>query len=360
MSEVTLKVEELAELISAQVDKAIKDNGLDKIDRKLGVFPDTTEDDLKTMTKGERFKKWVKAVMRRDYTVKELVEGSGSGSYTVPSEWAAEINRVANDTGIARKLCQQVSPSGATLYVPNETASVTIYLPGETTAYTESSPTLEQKTLTIKAAGGISTLSNELLADANVDLLAYFAEIFGEGLADFEDTHTFGSSTSYFEPLLALSSAQTVTMATSSYTDIHSDDLMKMLRAVAPKYWKNAAFFMHPYVFSYVQQLKDTQGRYIVQNPTDITQPAMIWGRPVHLVNTMPSSDASATAFIGLANPKQCWFGLRGGMEIKISEQATLTTAGNLWEQNLSAMRVIERFGQVWLNEAGTCYLKTA
>jgi hypothetical protein len=74
----------------------------------------------------------------------------------------------------------------------------------------------------------------------------------------------------------------------------------------------------------------------------------------------MPSTDAASTAFVGFAVPEMCFLGSNGSMEIEISNQATLTTAGNLWEKNLSAIRVLESVGMVWTNEAGTARLSTS
>jgi len=364
-NKVQLSMEELAEVIGTSVDKAIKAAGLDKVDRKHGVFEDTTEEDKKNLTKEKRFKKWLKAIVYRDPSEMiaqkaTLLEGSGSGSYVVPVEYANEIARVAASYGVARRECRVVNPSTLTLQIPDETAVVSVTVPGEDTAFSETQPTLAQKTLTQYVVGGISPMSNELLRDTNVDLLGYFAEIFGEAIALFEDDNVFGDATDFGTPLLSLSSGNSVPGSGPSYANFTADDLQGLRRAVNSKYWNRAAFFAHPYVISYLEQLKGSDGHYIVRQPAGGSPISTIWGHRLIPVDGMPSSDAASTAFIGFAMPSMCFMGISEQMEIDVSSQATLTTAGNLWEKNLSAIRVLESAGMVWTNEAGTARLATS
>lgn len=362
---VQLSMEDLTKLISESLDTQIKAAGLDKVDRKHGVFPGSQDEELAKMTKEQRFKKWLNAIYRRDPSdmiamKATLVEGSGSGSYVVPNEYAAEIARVAGQYGVARRYCRNVSLGTKSLLIPDETGVVTVTVAGENTAFSETQPTLAQKTLTLKVAGAISPMSNELLRDANVNLLGYFAELYGEALALFEDDNVFGDATSLGTPLLTLSSGTGVTGSGASMANFTADDFQKLRRAVNPKYWPQAKFFAHPYVISYLEQIKDDSGDYIVRRPTDSAAIRSIWGHELVSVDGMPSTDAASTAFVGFAVPTMCFFGTAGSMEVEISREASLTTAGNLWEKNLSAIRVLESVGAVWTNEAGTARLATS
>lgn len=362
---VQLSMEDLTKLISESLDAHIKAAGLDKVDRKHGVFPGSQDEELAKMTKEQRFKKWLNAIYRRDPSdmiamKATLVEGSGSGSYVVPNEYASEIARVAASYGVARRYCRNITLGTKSLLIPDETAVVTVSVAGENTAFSETQPTLAQKTLTLKVAGAISPMSNELLRDTNVDLLGYFAELYGEALALFEDDNVFGDATSFGTPLLSLSSGNAVTGSGASMANFTADDFQKLRRAVNPKYWPRAKFFAHPYVISYIESIKDSGGNYIVRQPADSAAVRTIWGHDLIPVDGMPSTDAASTAFVGFAVPEMCFFGSNGSMEIEVSNQATLTTAGNLWEKNLSAIRVLESAGAVWTNEAGTARLATS
>ena len=363
---IQLTKEQLDTLLKNAVAEIAKEQGSGQLERKHGIFQDPNSGkEVEGETKTVRFKKWLDAVINNDHTSglitkATLVEGSGSGSYVVPVEYANEIMAVAGQFGKARRYCTVVNPSSKSLLIPDMTTDVSVTIPGENTAYSESIPTLVQKTLTIKTVGAISPMSNELLEDNNVDLLGFIARRFGLAIAKFEDTHTFGNSTSYFTPMLGgLSSGATVTSDSTSVTGINADELQAMRRQVSEDYWPNAKYFMHPYVLSYIEQIKDSSGNYIVRQPADSAQNRTLWGHEIVTVSGMPSADAANTAYVGFGDPSYCIFGNRSSLAIKLLDQASLTTAGNLAEKNLSAIRVLERFGQVWTNEAGVCIWKT-
>jgi HK97 family phage major capsid protein len=359
--QIQLDMEQLRTLITNSIADATKAQGMDSVDRKHGIFPDAKGDTVEGETKSIRFKKWLNALMRNDvqFLTKDLTEGATTGSYTVPVEYTSEIMAAVGNFGKARRYCRVISPSTFSIKIPELSTDVTIYVPGESTAYTETNPVFAQKTLTIKSMGGISILSNELLADNNVDILSFIKERFALQLAKFEDTHTFGNSSTYFTPLLNLSSGTTVTMASSSITAITADDFQALRRAVSEDYWGNAKFFMHPFVLSYVEQIKDSSGAYLVKQPANGTDVRTIWGHEVVTVSGMPSSDAAATSYVGFADPMFCVIGTRGALEAKILTESTVGST-YLGSENLTGLRMIERFGQVWTNEAGTANLKTA
>lgn len=361
---IQLDMEQLNTVITNAVAAATKAAGMDSVDRKHGMFPDTDKKDEKELTKEQRFTKWFGAFVDGNMSSgllqkATLVEGSGSGSYVVPVEYANEIAAVAGQFGKARRYANVITPASASLLIPDMTVDVSVTIPGENTAYSESIPTLLQKTLTIKTAGALSPMSNELLEDNSVNLLGFLSRRFGLALAKFEDTHTFGNSTSYWTPMLKLSSAGSVTIDSTSIAGVTADDISKMRRQVSEDYWPGCKFFMSPYVLSYVEELKDSAGNYIMRQPANGEGIRTIWGHEVVTVSGMPSADAANTEYIGFGDPSFCYFGVKNGMAIKLLDQATLTTAGNLAEKNLSAIRILERFGQVWTNEAGVAVLKT-
>lgn len=355
--------EALEALIANAIGKSLQAMGLSKVEAKHAIFPETTPEEEKNMTKEQRFKRWFKSFVNRDPVAiqkAELVEGSSSGSYIVPPEYAAEVFAVVGKYGKARQYCRVMPVGSKALYVPEMTSGVTVTVPGETTAYSQSEPVLGQKTLTVKAVGAISAFSRELLQDANIDLLGFLAEQHGEAIALFEDTHTFAYANTYFTPMLRVSSGQAVTASGSSLSAITADDLQAMRRAVSEKYWPGAKYFAHPYVISYLESLRDSAGNYIVRQPANSSDVRTMWGHELVGVSGMPSTDAASTAFIGFGDAKFCVFGTRSGLELALTTDATLTTSGNLFEQNLAAVRSIERFGQVWTNEAGVAILSTS
>lgn len=355
--------DDLNNALKAAVAEYAKEQGLDRVDRKHGVFPGTKESELE-LPKSERFRRWFLAICRKDFSdpaVKAtLVEGSSYGSYLFPKEYADEVAMVLGNESKVRQYCRVIGMGTSTMYIPDLTAHVSVTVPGENTAFSETVPTVLQKTLSLKVVGAITPISNELLADNNVNLLSVLAQSYGEALADFENDGVFGDATSFGTALLKLSTGNAVTMTTASIADITADDLQRLRRAVNERYWRNAKFFAHPYVISFIEQIKGSDGQYIVRQPTQAGDVRSLWGHELVSVNGIPSTDAAATEFVGFADASFCWFGSQAGMTITPTEHATLTTAGNLFEKNLTAIRITERVGAVWTNELGTARLVTA
>jgi HK97 family phage major capsid protein len=114
-----------------------------------------------------------------------------------------------------------------------------------------------------------------------------------------------------------------------------------------------------------LQQLKDNQGRYILQQPTD-NAPGKIWGRPYELSDALPTPDEvqDGDPWIIFGDlKKSCILGDKQQIRVKILEEATITdtdslTPINLAEQDMIAMRVVERVGYVCVLPEGISVLK--
>ena len=81
-----MNMDDFQKLLSDMFDTKIRELGLDKVDRKHGIFPskdDPNGDDLQGLTKEERVAKFVRAIIDNDHvTAKALSEGtSADGGY---------------------------------------------------------------------------------------------------------------------------------------------------------------------------------------------------------------------------------------------------------------------------------------
>lgn len=364
---VTFDMAEFGTMLKASFLESIKELGLDKVDRKHAIIPGIAEDE--NLTKDQRIKlalkDWVHGLYARDNVLigKALTGLTTSGLGFVPEEFRVEVIRVAENFGLMRKL-GFVFPTDLltiNLHAANGVISVTWVDAGS--AISESDATFTEPTMTIKKAAAISAMYKELFADAKFPIVSYLAELYGEAIAGAEDSQALVGTGSPFHGLIGGTiSGQVTTTATgvTSYVNFTADHLLDTAMGVVEKYRNGAGYFMHPTVFSYIRRIKDTNGNYIVQMPTSPSDPASIWGYPVYTSEKCPSTDASNTKFVGFANPKRLFFADREEMEMEISDQATLTTAGNLWEKHMTAVKFTERIALLWTLGAGTAVLKTS
>jgi len=354
--------------VNSMLDTKMKELGMDKADAKAANIPaaflGVSEEDLGKMTKGEKASKFIKAVFHKDMNVlasmKAMNEGTGSaGGFLVPEEYAAEIARIAEDFGLVRKFARKINMGTDTLNLPTLTTNVTVSFPGEAVAGTASDLVLGNTALSAKTAVGLTVLSNELLADANVSLTNILAELFGEALAGTEDEQGLAGTGSPFTGILGNANVNVVTMAAGkdTFSELDADDLRDLISAIKPLALSGAGFILHRSVWGVIQKLKQNS-QYVVSLAVpavgDNAKAGMggpagspvgtIWGYPVYLSEKMPAISATAisTKYIIFGNLSHLWFGDRQQMTLDISNAATIGAA-NTFATNQSAVRVTER-----------------
>lgn len=357
----------VSNVAKASLEAKIKELGLDKVDLKHGMFPShfmgKSEEELEKMEKKERSATFIKAVFRKDMatlqSLKALSEGVGAdGGFQVPEEFAAEINRIAEDFGLIRRFARRLPMGSDTLNVPRLASSVLVTVPGENTAGTESQPVWENVQLLAKTVVGLTVTSNELLADANISVVDLLAELFAEALAGFEDEQGLTGTGAPFTGILgdAGVAVQDMAATNTAFSDVTLDDLRDMIAQIKPLALNGASFTMHRSIWAIVQKLKDNDAGYHISAANPVLNPGStggavggvvvgtIWGYPVWLSEKMPALAASAisTKFIAFGNYNHIWFGDRQNITMDISNSASVG-ANNTFEQNQSAVRVTER-----------------
>lgn len=364
--------EELVELMATAakdaaaeaVAKYIAENGTStkKFGSFKGSFADLSEAEQKALSAKQKGAHFIKAIYHKDANAlaqfKAMSEGTNSaGGFVVPEEFAAEVNRVVEDFGLVAKLARKFPMKSDTLNVPRLSASVTISYPGENTAGTGSQPTFENVQLLAKTAVGLTPMSNELLADANVSVIDLLTELFAEAIAGELDKQGLTGSGSPFTGILSDTGVTIVTAATgnSTFTLCSTPDNMRdLISNIKPWALQGAAFIMHRTVWAIVQKAKSsTGGDYFasaanpilsnsgVQNyPTAMA--GTLWGYPVFLSDKMPSSTAVSTKYVIFGNLKHVYVGQRDEMSVAISGDGVVGGV-SLFESNMSAVRVTTR-----------------
>lgn len=297
---------------------------------------------------------FVKAVFAKDLAqVKALSEGSNTdGGYLVPEYFASEITRVAGLYGVARRNARVVPVSGWKTNMPTA-GSVTAYRVAEKGAITSSAPSIGRVTLTLKKVATMIPVSNELLRDANVATVDLLAKLSAEAFGKYEDEWAFlgkGAGEGIFQDTDV--PAYTMASTKDAYSDVTFDDLIGVMDKVNEGALSGAKWYMSFSVFNILRQLKYSAGTasYILQEP-GAGQPATIWNFPVEFVSVMPKASDESQAgkpFIAFGNLDYMLIGSAGQYEMTVSQEATVTdtdgtTAINLFEQDMSAVRVIER-----------------
>lgn len=391
--QVTLSKEELVKLVdevsekraTEAVDAAMKKLGLDKPSAKFLGSSGKTQEELEKLEGKAKMVSFIKAVYAKDGETlasfkTAMTEGTGSqGGYVVPEEFAAEVFRIVEDFGLVAKLATKFPMTRDTYNVPRVSSSVTVYWPGEATAGTASQPAFEQVALAAKTLMGITPMSNELLADANVGVVDLLVQLFSEAIAGEIDNQGLTGSGSPFTGILSDAGVTVVTPSNgggySTFTGAATPDNARTLVSnVKPWALQGACFIMHRTVWSYFQTKAPTNAPYYLStfNPvlTGNTQAngtqgyplgvaGTMWGYPVLLSDKMPSSTAVSTKYVIFGNLKHIFLGMRQDIAVSISQEATVGSY-NLFAANMSAVRVITRVAIAVGLPAAFAVLKTA
>jgi HK97 family phage major capsid protein len=354
-----------------EVKKGVTEEVLEKVksfmaDRK-DIFGAGEHEDgnTKKMDSKQKTAEYIRAKFAGDTSkTKALSEGTAAaGQELVPIYFANEIVRLAPKFGIVRANARKWPMGAPTVKVPTA-GTVTAYRVGEKAAINSSAPSTGFVTLSAKKLACMIPVSNELLKDADVNLVDLLARLSAEALAKQEDTWgLMGTQTG--EGIFQNASVPVFTLATgkTTYAQVTADDLLDTLSLLDMSAVTEAKWGMHFSVFNALRKQKaNTAGVYLVQAPTD-NMPANIWNEPVDFARVLPGTSAGSqngTVFAYAADFNYMLMGDMNQYEMEISRDATIvdtdgSTSLNLFQQDMSAVRITERI-DIQLAEAAKAF----
>lgn len=349
-------VDDIKTSVTKAVTEEVYQKLKDELPQRKDVFGGDNTNAKEQLEGKEKAAAFIKAKFIGDQAqVKALSEGTATeGNELVPEVFSNEIIRVIPNYGVVRRLARNFDVSGAGYITHLPTVgSVTAYRVGEGAAITSSQPSTGQLNITIKKLAALVPMNNELLKDANVNTVDIIATLTGEALANKEDVWGLLGLASG-EGIFQTSGVPAKTLASThtTYASVTFDDLLDTLGLLDESALAGARWIMSFSVFNALRKLKNTSGTnsYILQEPGD-GRPATIWNIPVEFSRVMPkTTDASQAGknFIALANMDYMLFADKREYTLDISREASMTdtdgsTPLNLFEQDMSAVRVIER-----------------
>jgi HK97 family phage major capsid protein len=296
------------------------------------------------------------------------IEGSSpAGGYLVPPEFYADVLFALNEFGFGRKYCAQVEMRTNQLNVSTLTGKPSVAWTDENTTIPASKATFGRLTLTAKKLAAIYPISNELLADANIDIYNTILRIFVNVFSEEEDIQVFRGSGAPFTGILGTAGVNTVYQGGSSssgktkFIDITFDDLIALVQSQAPAMQRGAALFMEQNTLTELLKRKDSSSRYLWDHTSAIlpdvngaqglaARGLSFRGFPIVvlpsgiLIETYDSDPHPETPFVIFGNLKTagCWLGRHGGMDVRISHDATAEGV-NAFTNDLQMMRITER-----------------
>ena len=302
--------------------------------------------DIANLSKDEKIATFFKALVysnnhpQSQQVLRALVEGTpADGGYLVPEELRTEVFRVLPDMTVMRRLARVLPMSTDTLKLNSLSARPTAYWTSEYASKSTTSAEFGQVTLAPNDLVCLLPVSEQLLADANINLVSFIIELFAEAIGGAED-RAFFTGTGSGQPRgisIETISNQAIAGATISFDDIlASIDLVPQRVSQSPK----AAFVANRYVKRILRGIKDTAGNYIWRDAKGgvgggaevVRLPDTLYGYPFYEQNDI--------------NQAQLYFGDWSQYIIADRQTMSVTTTtegGDAWRRNAMEIKAVER-----------------
>lgn len=299
---------------------------------------------LKNLSKEEKIVTFFKALMyskadpqTSNQVLRALVEGTDSeGGYLVPEELRTEVFRIMPDYTVMRNVARVLPMSTDTLKLNSLAAAPQAYWTAEYQSKSTTSAEFGQVVLSPNDLVCLLPASEQLLADANINLVQFIIELFAEALGTAEDKAFFTGS-GVGRPKGISQESLTTTDAGGS---LSFDHIIRALDRVPQRVTQSqrAGFVGNRAVKSHLRSLKDNNGNHIWRDagPANDGQttrlPSSIYGYPFYEQNDL-SQDELYFGDWGFYI-----IGDRQTMSVR-----TTTEGGDAWRRNGMEIKAVER-----------------
>ncbi len=302
---------------------------------------------LGNLTKEEKIVTFFKALIYSSadpnsaQVLRALVEGTDAqGGYLVPEELRSEIFRILPDFAVMRKIARVIPMASQTLLLNSLTARPTAYWTSEYASKATTSAEFSQKTLTANDLVCLIPVTDQLIADANINIVQFIIEIFAETIAREEDKAFFtGSGTGRPRGI----NQETLSTRAAGGT-IDFDDIIALIDLVPQRVTQSAssAFVGSRRVKRLLRILKDGNNNYIWRDGGAITAPGTdgqtrrlpdtLYGYPFHEQNDVAESE------LYFADWRFYIIGDRQAVSVRTTQEG-----GTAWRRNATEIKAVER-----------------
>ena len=245
-----------------------------------------------------------------------LSEGvQADGGYLVPEEFERQIVDGLEEANVVRGLAKVITTS-AERKIPVAAAHSEAKWTAENGAYTESSPTFDQKTIDAFKLTDLVKVSIELLQDSMFDLESYIAAEFARafGIAE-EQAFCVGTGTGQPTGIFTEKGGQ-VGVTAASAAAVTADELISLVYSLKSPYRRNAKFLMNDATIGAIRKLKDGNGVYLWQPSLQAGEPDKLLGYELYTSPYVPQMAAGAFS-AAFGDFRNYWIADRSGRTVQ-------------------------------------------
>lgn len=145
-------------------------------------------------------------------------------------------------------------------------------------------------TLTGFLAGALAKVSRSLIHNSQFNIVDHVVDIMAEHIARFIEHELLVGTEGKVTGLSTMTNAVT----TESASAITADDVIKLHDSIKDRFQKDAFFIMSTQTRTALRLLKDSMGRYMLQDDISLPFGTSLLGKPVYVSDNMPEIGAGA------------------------------------------------------------------
>lgn len=321
------EIEDLTNAIDRQQRAEAREAELNKpVNTPLTGRPMKQETEERTGRASNAYKEDFGAHLRGTRLIHNVLsEGvQADGGYLVPEEFERQIISGLDEANVVRGLAKVITTS-AERKIPVAATHSEAQWTAENGAYTESSPTFDQKTIDAFKLTDLVKVSIELLQDSMFDLESYIANEFARafGIAE-EQAFCVGSGTGQPTGIFTAKGGN-VGVTAASATAVTADELINLIYSLKSPYRRNAKFLMNDATVSMIRKLKDNNGAYLWQPSIQAGEPDRLLGYELYTSPYVPVAAAGALT-VAFGDFKNYWIADRSGRTVQRLNELYSTT----------------------------------
>ncbi|MDA1678654.1 phage major capsid protein [Bacillus cereus group sp. TH152-1LC] len=251
--------------IEAQIEVSTEDEQrhIVEIPEKTSNEPSTEHRAIESLMKGEM-----------NDEVRTLQQNPQTGAYLVPTVVSEHIVKILHHEGNLFSRTKQYETVSGFLDLLRESTLGTAGFVGELDNININDFSMKSKVrLDQKRVGTAVELSDKVVNDAGMNVLAYSSELLGRRLSKAIDYHIlFGDNKNSLEGIITSTTNPITNITSKSKTTMDFEELYDVLLSVNPEYLNNAVWVMHSETFKHLTKMNDNEGYPLILRKQDVTK----------------------------------------------------------------------------------------
>ncbi len=254
---------------------------------------------------------------------------SGSGGALAPEDFAKEIIDGLNDEVVMRSLARILPAiSGKSAAYPRRTGGGSAAMVEEGDLIVPHDLEFDQVVLTPKKAAAIVEVSNELLADAGVDIAGYLSQHFIDEIGELLEGQYWNGNAAgaNLQGILTAEDDQgdpLIARVPTEGTTVDVEDVLALWASLPAKYRKDATFVCNSAMEAILRTLQDGNGQYLMVHNLTEGLGATLLGRPLVIAEEFPGDlDAGDDALMVGDFSRAVYIADKAGIDIQRNDAA--------------------------------------